>query len=217
MRGDLAVHAADFEQAARRAWLDGRERVRRTAAATRRAVRSGVRSALQPFETVLLSPSGRERIHAAATFALIFLFAVSSVDFLVAGGGEFGTPARAAPLRTQTYASTSAPVSRTPAPVDRAPADIAAGPVEAPEIAATLAEATQGRVTPTSQSLFTRLSDMPVSVPASGALVEISAPQVDTNQPGEAPLIGETTTEAVAAEPVQARKAEPRAPRRKAS
>jgi hypothetical protein len=216
MRGDLAVQAVEFEQAARRAWRDAWDKPQRAAAVTRRAVRSGLQRGLEPIEAALLSPAGRDRIHAAATFALIFLFAVSSVDFLIAGGAEFGAPARAAPLRTQTYASTSAPVSRTPAPVEPAPAEIAATPAEAAEIAATLAEATEGSVTPTSQNFFAPLSETPASMHAAGVLVSISVPQVDASEPGDARLIGETT-EDVAAEPAQPLKAEPRSPRRKAS
>lgn len=206
MRGDLAVQAADFEQIARRAWLNAWEKAQRIAAVTRRAVRSGLRSALQPFESVLLSPSGPERIHAATTFALIFLFAVSSVDFLIAGGGEFGTPARAAPLRAPAYVSNTAPASRTPAPVE---------PAAPTEIAATLAEATEGNVTPTSQSFFAPLSETPASAPAGGVLVSISAPEGDASQP-DAPLIGETAVENGAGS-VQPRKAEPAMPRRKAA
>jgi hypothetical protein len=62
---------------------------------TGRALRRGTLAALGAVESVLLSASGRERIHASAVFALIFMFAITSVDFLLSGAIEFGTPARA--------------------------------------------------------------------------------------------------------------------------
>ena len=204
MRGDLAIHAAEFEQAARRAWLDAHEKARSTVWSARRAVRSGLRSTLLPVETVLLSPSGRDRIHAAATFALIFLFAVSSVDFLIAGGGEFGTPARTAPqivAEAQTRVRAEAPAVRSDVAIPT-------------EIAAPLADATEASVTAVSQSFFAPLPETPASEPA-GALVSLGVGESNVSQPGEAPLVGEVAVEdAAQATP---RKAEPGAPRRKAS
>lgn len=208
MRGDLAVQAVDFEQAARRAWLDAWEKAQRAAVVTRRVVRSGLRSALEPVETVLLSPAGRERIHATATFALIFLFAVSSVDFLIAGGAEFGAPARAAPRQILVQA---APQTRERAET------LADGEGEALpiEIAAPLVEATQASVTPVSQSYFAPLSET-ASAPAGGVLISLDAQQSDASQPGGATLVGETADQS-GAEPARPQKEEPRSPRIKAT
>jgi len=46
-------------------------------------------------ENVLLSPNGRERVHAVSVFALIFAFGLYSVDMLIAGGPELIPSARA--------------------------------------------------------------------------------------------------------------------------
>jgi hypothetical protein len=208
MRGDQTVQAADFEQAARRAWLDIWEKAQRAVVVTRRAVRSGLRGGLEPFENVLLSPSGRERVHATATFALIFLFAVSSVDFLIAGGAEFGAPARAAPRQILVQ---SAPQTRDRAEVPAA-RDEEATPTE---IAAPLAEATQTSVTPVSQSFFAPLSET-ASAPAGGVLVSLDAHQREASPPGDAALVGETAEQS-GAEPSRPQKEEPRSPRIKAT
>lgn len=207
MRGDLVVRAAEFEQAARRAWLTTSQRARRAADVARRSLRSGLRGALEPVETVLLSPSGRERIHATATFAFIFLFAVSSVDFLIAGGAEFGTPARAAPRQMMVEAA--------PPSVARAERSAVQGQATPTEIAAPLAEATEASVTPVSQSLFVPLSATSASAPT-GELVSLGVDEPDASRPAEAPLVGEAAADQDVAQSAP-RKAEPRAPRRKAS
>ena len=208
MRGDLAVQALEFEQAARRAWLDASDKTQRVAGITRRVVRSGLRRALEPIETVLLSPSGRERIHAATTFAFIFLFAISSVDFLIAGGAEFGAPARAATRQIVAQAALQNPDRAVTAPVRTEEATPT-------EIAAPLAATTEASVTPVSQSFFVPLSATPASEPA-GALVSLGADEPNASHLGDAPLIGEAV-EQVAADVARPRKAEPAAPRRKAS
>lgn len=208
MRGDLAVRAVDFEQAARRAWLDACDVIQRTALASRRTVRTSLRRGLEPLEAVLLSPSGRERIHATATFALIFLFAVSAVDFLIAGGAEFGTPARAAPRQVMVEAAPqiSGRGDRPAAAVDEA------APIE---IATPLADVTQASVTPVSQSLFVPLSATPATAPT-GELVSLGGDEPDASQPRAALLAGEVANGQDAAQSAP-RKAEPGAPRRKAS
>jgi hypothetical protein len=166
-------------------------------------------SALEPVETVLLSPSGRERIHATATFALIFLFAVSSVDFLIAGGAEFGAPTRAAPRQIvaeappQTRDRAGTPAVRN----DEAPPT---------EIAAPLAETTEASVTAVSQTFFAPLSQTAASAPVGGALVSLGADESDASQPGDLPLIGETAEQGDV-DLSGPRKAEPRSPRTKAS
>jgi hypothetical protein len=208
MREDLAVQAAEFAQGAGRAWLTASEKAQRAAVAARRSVRSGLLRALEPIETVLLSPSGRERIHASATFALIFLFAVSSVDFLIAGGAEFGAPARAAPRQLVVQ---SAPQTR-----ERAETPAARNHEATPtEIAAPLAEATQANVIPVGQSFFAPLSET-ASAPVGGALVSIGAHQSEASRPGDATLIGETA-EQNGAETARPQKEEPRSPRIKAT
>jgi hypothetical protein len=205
MRGDLAVQAPEFAQAARRAWRNACENAQRAAVVATRALRSGLLGALQPVETVLLSPSGRERIHAAATFALIFLFAVSSVDFLIAGGAEFGAPARAEPRQIVAQA---APQNRDHTQTPAAPSDV----VMPTEVAAPLADATEASVTPVSQTFFAPFRQTPASAPV-GALVSIGVDEGSASQAGDAPLAGEAQD---AAEPTP-RKAEPGAPRRKVS
>lgn len=79
---------------------------------------------LTVLEKVLLSPSGRERVHATAVFTLIFAFGVTSVDYLLSGGPEFSpSSARAAPYVSQA----SLISSRSPRPA----AELAfAAPVE---------------------------------------------------------------------------------------
>lgn len=56
---------------------------------------------LSVIEKTLLSPVGRERVHATAVFTLIFAFGVTSVDFLLTGGPELSPGARAAPYVAQ--------------------------------------------------------------------------------------------------------------------
>jgi hypothetical protein len=53
-------------------------------------------STLTGMEKALLTHKGRERTQAVAVFTLIFAFFVSSVDFLLTGGPEFGPGAQAA-------------------------------------------------------------------------------------------------------------------------
>jgi hypothetical protein len=52
--------------------------------------------ALIGVEKALLTHKGRERTQAIAVYTLIFAFFVSSVDFLLSGGPEFGPGAQAA-------------------------------------------------------------------------------------------------------------------------
>ena len=109
----------------RRAWAFA-SRFCRTASATSQryagatigVLRRGTFQLLGPVETALLNPVGRDRIHAIATFALIFLFAVTSVDFLISGGPEFGAPTRAAPQQRLVRVSPSAVDVAAPAVAD---------------------------------------------------------------------------------------------------
>ncbi len=55
---------------------------------------------LVSVENVLLSPKGRDRVHAVTVFALIFGFAILSVDTIVTGGPELVPSAHAASVGT---------------------------------------------------------------------------------------------------------------------
>ena len=82
----------------------------RGAARITRPLRRGLSFVLAGPEKVLLSSAWRERIHASATFAMIFAFAVTSLDFMISGGFDFG--ARAAQPQSQIHASMNAAVER---------------------------------------------------------------------------------------------------------
>lgn len=100
---------------------------RRLMAACSRVVRRTAVAVLEPVESVLLNASARERIHASATFSLIILFAVTSLDFLIAGGPEFGAPARAAqPARHIVWADAPAPAGVSDARAEDVPTALAA-------------------------------------------------------------------------------------------
>lgn len=108
MRGQLVALRTQIGPAARDAWVVASRSVRQAMAVTGRTSRRWTLICLERVESALLNARARERIHATATFALIFAFAVSSVDFLITGGGEFGAPARAAQPQRPAYT-----VSRT--------------------------------------------------------------------------------------------------------
>jgi len=146
MQGRLAALRAEYVPAARHLYGDIKRAVQSCAAATSRAMRKGAVAVLAPVESALLSASGRERIHATATFALIFLFAVTSVDFLINGGPEFGAPARAAPSTPAIQAASSSSPS-----VDRAVTEEAA-PSRPAVLSPRLASTAEASVVPVSQS-----------------------------------------------------------------
>lgn len=88
------------------AWRTSVRVARATAAFTARMLAA----TLLAIETTLLSPRGRERVHAMSVFALIFAFAVTSVDMLVTGGPDVISSAQAASApssRVDLIASTS--------------------------------------------------------------------------------------------------------------
>jgi len=60
-----------------------------------RHAKRGVVASLQSVENTMLSPRGRERVHAVSVFALIFAFGLYSVDMLIAGGPELIPSAQA--------------------------------------------------------------------------------------------------------------------------
>lgn len=60
-----------------------------------RHAKRGVVASLQSVENTMLSPRGRERVHATSVFVLIFAFGLYSVDMLIAGGPELIPSAQA--------------------------------------------------------------------------------------------------------------------------
>jgi hypothetical protein len=152
----------------RRAWAFA-SRFCRTASATSQryagatigVLRRGTFQLLGPVETALLNPVGRDRIHATATFALILLFAVTSVDFLISGGPEFGAPARAAPQQRLVRASPP------PSAVDAAEPAVADEPAPT-ALSSALEEAREANVVALSQAF--------------------AAPAPETSPEGEAPV-----------------------------
>ncbi len=192
---NLAALRTRIEHGAQTLRSDLHRLARSVSAMTRRAARAiGALWVLERLETVLLTPSGRERIHATATFALIFMLAVTSVDFLI-GGAEFGAPARAAQPRAVVHASIiNGPERDAAAALPVAPHEPGA------EIASALADASEANVVAVSQT-FALPALAPVSAletPASAGLVQLSAP-VDAVLAGAAPLEPEFT--AAASEP----------------
>jgi len=86
--------------------------IARTARTAARMSRTGLDRSLALIERTLLSPKGRERLHASSVFALIFAFGVMSVDMLITGGPELISSARAATAespRVDLIASSSLP------------------------------------------------------------------------------------------------------------
>lgn len=90
----------------------GLHALRRAGRWTAVVTRRGLVTTLRAMERPLLSPKGREWVHATSVFALIFAFAVSSVDMLITGGPELIGSARAASppsARIDLIAATSLP------------------------------------------------------------------------------------------------------------
>lgn len=144
-----------------------------------RVLRRGLNAVLGVLEAVLLSASGRERIHAITTFALIFLFAVTSVDFLISGGPEFGAPARS----ERPAAVVQAAPSAAPEPAaERADADVVPT-----EVASSLAETRAASVVAVSQSFEPPLARRTAVEPSESAAAA-----------GDAPLVGEQAAEPTA-------------------
>lgn len=190
---NLATLRTEAERAARAVVGALHKLTRETGVHMRRAVRvSGALWVLARLETVLLSPSGRERIHATTTFALIFMLAVTSVDFLI-GGAEFGSPARAAQPRSVIHASIINGPERS---VAAEPSIRAAEPVA--QVASAFAGVSEANVVAVSQT-FALPALAPVSAletPASGELVLLSTP-IDAVLAGAAPEEPELTAAAL--------------------
>jgi hypothetical protein len=141
----------------------------------------------------LLSAPSRERIHATATFTLIFLFAVTSVDFIVAGGAEFGS-LRSPESRSLLEASQHSAPERSALEASAAPADQSMPTAVAPA----LADVTEANVLPVSQSFEATPIDSTDFAPASlqaaeQLLTPIAASLMETSEPSETSLIGEPT------------------------
>lgn len=174
MRGQLAALRARYEPVVRHAYAVADQSVRRAITVTCRTLRRWTLAFLERVEAVLLSPAGRERVHAISTFALIFAFAITSVDFLIAGGGEFGSPARAARPQAPVYAS----VDRTPGPA----VDVQVEEEIPTELAPALSEVTEANVIEVSQSFDAPTLRSERTAPARLVEVSLSA---------EAPLVGD--------------------------
>lgn len=105
----------------------------RVAQALRWTSRQSKRAAigtLLTVENVLLSPNGRDRVHAVTVFSLIFGFAVMSVDMIVTGGPELIPSAQASSMgapRVDLIASASTSDGEA---VQLAEADVPAPAVE---------------------------------------------------------------------------------------
>jgi hypothetical protein len=184
VQSQLIALPAHFGLTARRSFASASLAVQRWSGAAYRTTRAAFLTAsrslkawafrtLAPVEAVLLSASGRERIHASATFALIFLFAVTSVDFLINGGPEFGSPARAAQPQHILRAAVS------PAPMA---GETVAEPVPT-ALASTLADVREARVTSVSQSFEPPPVARPELAALSADLTPLDAGAADLSQP----------------------------------
>jgi hypothetical protein len=107
---------------AARSWAFAKVAARKTATVAKRVTIA----VLVATERTLLSHSGRERTQAFAVWALILAFGVTSVDYLLTGGPEFSSGARAAPY----VAHTNLIAARSPRPATElefaAPVDLTA-------------------------------------------------------------------------------------------
>jgi hypothetical protein len=92
-----------------------RERTRPHLFQLRADARRGLADALSPFEALLLSAAARERMHASAVFALIFAFAVTSVDFMLSGGFDFAERPQARQTAYQSLISPRIELASLPA------------------------------------------------------------------------------------------------------
>lgn len=129
-----------IEQA--RSWvaLHGGRALRAGVRANRWGVRHakrGVVASLQGVENTMLSPRGRERVHAFSVFALIFAFGLYSLDMLIAGGPELIPSAQASTANPARVDLIAASTTRDGEPVALAEADTPAPTIE-PERAASL-------------------------------------------------------------------------------
>lgn len=174
--GQVEVTARTFSAATGDAWRRSSAAVRDFLAIAvprvRRVSKRALIATLGGFESVLLSAAWRERLHATATFSLIFLLAITSVDFLISGGPEFGSTARAAAAPIQ--ASNSAPLSQTPVMFEASPPT---------ELAPELAETTSATVVELSQ----RFEPLPAATPAAAVVVADNSGSLAGDAPAAPP------------------------------
>lgn len=110
-------------------WTGVRQRVAPALRWTGRQSKRAAIGTLLTVENVLLSPKGRDRVHAVTVFALIFGFAVLSVDMIVTGGPELIQSAQASSMgapRVDLIAS----ASTSDGAVQLAEADVPAPTIE---------------------------------------------------------------------------------------
>jgi hypothetical protein len=111
-------------------WTGVKQRVAPALRWTGRQSKRAAIGTLLTVENVLLSPKGRDRVHAVTVFALIFGFAVLSVDMIVTGGPELIPSAQASAMgapRVDLIASASTSDGEA---VQLAEADVTAPAVE---------------------------------------------------------------------------------------
>lgn len=199
MLAKLSALPGRFELNVRRASATASQAAQHAYGVTSRALKRAILVVLGSVEAVLLSPAGRERVHASATFALIFLFAVTSVDFLLSGGPEFGAPARAAQPQRVLHAVVQA------APTEVAAAAEQSAPAPAPTALSSAMMETRGaNIIAVSQTFQAQAEQRPLAQ----APAATSASIVEASQPSDL-LAGETADAADAtapAAPAQPRK-----------
>jgi hypothetical protein len=111
-------------------WTGVKQRVVPALRWTGRQSKRAAIGTLLTVENVLLSPNGRDRVHAVTVFALIFGFAVMSVDMIITGGPELIPSAQASSMgapRVDLIASAS---TSDGAALQLAEADVSAPAVE---------------------------------------------------------------------------------------
>lgn len=111
-------------------WTGVKQRVAPALRWTGRQSKRAAIGTLLTVENVLLSPNGRDRVHAVTVFALIFGFAVMSVDMIITGGPELIPSAQASSMgapRVDLIASAS---TSDGAALQLAEADVSAPAVE---------------------------------------------------------------------------------------
>jgi len=142
-------------------------------------LKRGTFHGLGPIERAMLSGKSREFIHATATFVLIFLFAITSVDFLIGGGPDFGSPARreAGPVR-MVRIDPPAAVAAASAADDSMPTEVS--PALASSRAASVLPVSQSFAPPPIRRM--RASEAPAEAnPASETLADGAAPAAETS------------------------------------
>ena len=110
-------------------WTGVKQRVAPALRWTGRQSKRAAIGTLLTVENVLLSPKGRDRVHAVTVFALIFGFAVLSVDMIVTGGPELIQSAQASSMGAPRF-DLIASASTSDGAVQLAEADVPAPTIE---------------------------------------------------------------------------------------